>query len=360
MMATETAGRAERYVALDAMRGVAALLVVILHSERMLQGQWAPGGYLAVDMFFALSGFVIAHSYDARIAAGLSSLRFVTLRAIRFWPLYVLGLSLGILHQLLLILTHNDHAMSFGVLALASFLALIFVPGPVRHGGNLYPLNAPSWSLFMELIANAAYAIAFPKLTARVLGVIAVIGGLGFAILCLRHGSADLGATIGTLAGGVARTAFSFAVGLLIYRKRWRPFALPVPMLAAIVTLLLICPVPSGWRAIYDIVFVLILSPVLVAVGASSRPSPRLMGVSARVGLVSYPVYAIHRPLIDIITPVVEKLQIPPLVAAILFVVGLILLGLMLDRFFDQRVRRIITVRLGLRQERPLPEASLP
>lgn len=359
-MSKEKAADTGRYVALDAIRGVAALLVVILHSERMLQGQWAPGGYLAVDLFFALSGFVIAHSYDGRFSTGLSARRFVLLRAVRFWPLYALGLGLGILHQFLLILTHNHHAMSVVMLALASMLALFFVPAPVRHGGNLFPLNVPSWSLFMELMANAVYALAFPKLTTRLLLSAAAAGGVVFAIACARHGSADLGATVGTLAGGAGRTAFSFAAGLLIYRLRWRPFALPVPMLAIIVTLLLICPVPSGWRPAYDMVFVLLLSPLLVAVGATSAPSPGLMGVSAKVGLISYPVYAVHRPLIDLVTPAMEKLHIPPVAAGVLFITGLILLGLLLDRFFDQPVRRTLSVRLGLRQERPLPEASLP
>jgi peptidoglycan/LPS O-acetylase OafA/YrhL len=287
-------------------------------------------------------------------------MRFVALRAIRFWPLYALGLSLGILHQCLLLFTHNDHAMGVGMLIASSCLALLFIPATVRDGGNLFPLNVPSWSLFMELMANAVYAAAFPKLTARVLYAIAAVGAGGVALSCIRHGSADLGATLDTLVGGAMRTAFSFAAGLLIYRLRWRPFSLPVPMLAMIVALLLICPVPSDWRAAYDIAFVLVLSPLLVGVGASSTPSSSLMGISARLGVASYPIYALHRPFIDILNPIVDKLHVAPLAAAILLVGGLILLGLLLDRFFDQPIRRLVMTRLGLRQERPLPEASLP
>jgi peptidoglycan/LPS O-acetylase OafA/YrhL len=355
--AARQAGR--RYVALDAMRGVAALLVVVLHSGRMLQGQWAPGGYLAVDLFFALSGFVIAHSYDERLAGGLGARRFVLLRAVRFWPLYVLGLALGTAHQVLLVATHNEHAMGITAVAAAAMLALIFLPDPVARNGNLFPLNVPSWSLFLELLANAGYALAFPRLGARTLATLAAAGGVAFALLCLRHGSADMGATSATLPSGIARTLFSFTTGVLIYRSGWRPFALPLPLLLALVAGLMVLPVAAAWRAWYDVAAVLLVSPLLVGIGAATLPGARLTKPSEAIGLVSYPVYAVHRPLIDLCTPALEKLHVPPLAAAVLFIGALVALGLLLERV-DRRARALLGSLLGLRRERALPEASLP
>jgi peptidoglycan/LPS O-acetylase OafA/YrhL len=363
-MARAARDPAQRYGALDAIRGVAAIMVVFLHSSRLFEGQWAPGGYLAVDLFFALSGFVIAHAYDRRLGPqsgqGLSGGKFVVLRLIRFWPLYALGLGIGLVHQLLLLATHNDHAIAPQMLLLAVMLALLFVPAPVQGNGNLFPMNVPSWSLFLELLVNAAYGFAFSRLSVRVIGVIAAVGGVAFTILCLHHGEADLGANVQTLDGGVARTLFSFSLGVLIYRQGWRPFRLPVPLLLGLVVLFLAMPVPSEWRAIYDIVFVLLVSPLIVAVGATSSENAPPSRIGEFIGLLSFPVYAVHRPLIDLFTPIAEKLHLPLPVKMAVFLIGLGLFCACLDRLYDRPARKMLARLLGRRPEPPLPERSLP
>ena len=80
---------------LELLRGVAALAVLMLHSGQVTGHDLMVSGYLAVDVFFALSGFVIALSYSERLAAGLGFGKFVVARAIRFFPLYILGIALG-------------------------------------------------------------------------------------------------------------------------------------------------------------------------------------------------------------------------------------------------------------------------
>ena len=92
----------ERLLTLDAMRGVAAVSVLLLHVSVYLGTNFAPGGDLAVDFFFALSGFVIAKAYSTRILSGnLSLLGFAKTRIIRLYPLFFLGCMFGIVKILL-------------------------------------------------------------------------------------------------------------------------------------------------------------------------------------------------------------------------------------------------------------------
>src|ERR1700761_6004380 len=79
------------YPALDGLRGVAAI-AVMLHHFRPLTAPWLfAHGYLAVDLFFLLSGFVIAHAYDARFRKGLGVPAFLVIRLIRLWPMIAFG-----------------------------------------------------------------------------------------------------------------------------------------------------------------------------------------------------------------------------------------------------------------------------
>ena len=80
---------------LDALRGLAAGCVVFTHSEAVLGRQIAPSAYLAVDLFFVLSGFVISYAYDEDIKAGRGFRWFSVARLIRLWPTYVAGMVLG-------------------------------------------------------------------------------------------------------------------------------------------------------------------------------------------------------------------------------------------------------------------------
>src|SRR6185437_6209521 len=87
----ERAGR-HAYATLDGLRGVAALAVVLYHYASDLI---APHGYLAVDLFFAMSGFVIASAYEAKLKDGLDVRGFLGIRAKRLAPLWMLGAIVG-------------------------------------------------------------------------------------------------------------------------------------------------------------------------------------------------------------------------------------------------------------------------
>src|SRR5262249_7832929 len=84
------------FLALDAMRGIAAISVVFFHYGIDLHSQLMPNAPLAVDFFFVLSGFVVAHAYEKRLLAGWSLRSFAVHRLIRLWPLYLFALALPV------------------------------------------------------------------------------------------------------------------------------------------------------------------------------------------------------------------------------------------------------------------------
>src|ERR687885_1577591 len=91
------------FAILDGLRGVAALAIVVFHFMEWVytdpSQNFIAHGFLAVDFFFCLSGFVIGYAYDDRIGQlGLAT--FFSLRLIRLHPLVVLGSVLGLLGYL--------------------------------------------------------------------------------------------------------------------------------------------------------------------------------------------------------------------------------------------------------------------
>ena len=353
-------GATDRYAALDGLRGAAAIAVAAYHAAALAGRQYVPGGYLAVDLFFALSGFVIAHAYDSRLADGLAPARFMLMRLARFWPLYLLGLALGVLHQIGLLATGNTFALDPPSLLMIVAAGVVFLPTALAPGANLFPLNIPGWSLFVELLANAGFALFHRHLGNRVLFV-CVLAGLAMLVpLCLWKGDADLGARLPTLAGGLARVLFSFPLGVLIYRQGWRVRRVPLWAMVLLVLAVLCLPVPAPARGLYDLLFIAIVSPLLVAAGSGVSPAGPAALWCERAGAVSYALYAIHRPLFALAAPLAKRVALHPALATVAAVTGALILATIADRRFDRPARRWLAMRFGIGRE-PVPrEATLP
>ena len=86
-----TSPKKVRFLTLDALRGVGAIAVMAGHAGIVLGAYMPPFMYLAVDMFFVLSGFVLAHAYDRKFAEGLSVGAFLKARIARLYPIYLSG-----------------------------------------------------------------------------------------------------------------------------------------------------------------------------------------------------------------------------------------------------------------------------
>lgn len=160
------------YELLDGLRGVAALLVIWYH---VFEGfAFAGGGtittinhgYLAVDFFFMLSGFVISYAYDDRLGKSMTLKNFFKRRLIRLHPMVVMGTLIGIVFYLLQGSVRWDGTqVPISLIAFAAVMGMLFIPvipgAPydIRGNGEMFPLNGPSWSLFFEYIGNILYAL---------------------------------------------------------------------------------------------------------------------------------------------------------------------------------------------------------
>lgn len=332
----------KNYETLNAMRGVAAVSVVLYHAVNLLHIQIFPRGYLAVDLFFMLSGFVIAHAYDNRIAGGLGWREFAKIRIIRFYPLYLAGILLGTVRELALILTHNHYAFTTAQLGIAIATALLFLPFPTKERNyNLFSMNIPSWSLMYELLINVAYAMLFHKLSNRALSIIIALSGSALVALIFRFGSANLGALSTDAIGGIARTIFSFSAGLLIYRLNIRTREVPAALLLIVLTLCFMAPEFFGYY--YDLLFILILSPALVITGASTEPSPAALKTFIYLGVISFPIYAVHRPLLELGAAAATLAHLPGPVVGAACIIGLLILCPFLDRWYDRPFRTVLS-----------------
>lgn len=161
------------YPILDGLRGVAAIMVVFYHIFEAFAtspiDQIVNHGYLAVDFFFLLSGFVIAYAYDDRWER-MSVKDFFRRRLIRLHPMLVMGAVIGGL----MFYTQGCEFWQVGTVSLGSLLVAVLmntllIPATprieVRGIGEMYPLNGPTWSLFFEYIANILYALVLRRLS---------------------------------------------------------------------------------------------------------------------------------------------------------------------------------------------------
>ena len=340
----------ERLLLLDLMRGVAALAVVVHHVGLQLGGPIvAPGGYLAVDFFFLLSGFVIAHAYEARLRAALRLREFLLIRLVRLYPLHLLGLALA-----------WRPAESFGgALDPARLMASVLLnaamlPTPVAH--QLFPFNLPAWSLFLELAVNILFAAVLFRWRTRALWLLVAAGAIAMVLGGWWLGSLAGGFNRSTALVGAARRLFSFTLGLVLSRVTpaqtrsvswWRAV---IVILALLAPLIWPVPVGSAWRAVVDLGAVLLLFPAVLVIAARTRPPVALALTSKIAGDLSYPLYAVHSPMLAFAVGVGDLLGIngwPFRVAALLIALGTAWAAM---RWWDTPVRRFVSRQLRTRE----------
>ncbi len=333
---------------LDALRGIAAIGVVIFHMSQAFLPVAAPGGYLAVDLFFMMSGVVLSHAYEARFRAGMGTFDFMRARLIRLYPLYLLGTLLGITVALASLLGRNIENWDPWSLFQAALLALFFLPNfSGRPVSQLFPLNIPCWSLFLEILVNLLFVISWPLLTSRRLIVLSLLTGGVVGLAIMHTGSIDQGSTASSVATGLARTVFGFSIGVLIARHiplaHRRESNLKVLAIVAVVGIAITSWPEGESRAIWDAVCVLVVFPLVVYFGTLIDPGPRLRRIATFLGLTSYAVYVLHSPLSSILNSATRHLAgggvgAPWLGVAVL---AALLAGCWLvDRFVDMPIRR--------------------
>ncbi len=315
---------------LAAMRGIAALFVVTYHVGPYFRPFNDPVGYFAVDLFFLLSGCVIEASYGDKLRGGLSLLSFIRIRLVRLYPLYMLGTII----TLVAVTTARGGIQFAPGIVWTNILHpwLMFVLGaffiPVCAKGNfIYPLNPPAWSLFWEVMVNLVYAAALPVLNRKTLAVVIAIAG---AVLIGIHADAIR---------DPARAFFSFFLGVLMYRERgtWKS------AWAGRAALAIVCVTLAWQRDIY-VVAVFLAFPAAVWLALHAEAGIPISRLFDRLGDVSYPIYALHMPLAILLLAVAGPLA-PSLWMGLAFIITLIVLAVILNRYYDAPLRRLFAPR---------------
>ena len=291
----------ERYRMLDELRGVAALAVLVFHIGTRGGGPLLlPNGFLAVDFFFMLSGFVIAEAYEARLQRGMTFFAFAARRLVRMAPIAVLGTAIGGAYLIARAFAAPARSDPLSEVIGANLLNLMALP-KLWHGRatgwELFPANGPLWSLFFEIAINFIWAAFLAGRSSRVLCLVVFVSAGFLVALSLHFGTLDIGWEALSLAGGAARVGFGFGTGLLLHRMRARIPAMGRPSAIMALTALvyfLALPLPVlGWQLL--IVLVCMPAVLLVAVAAGKE---QVLPGGTLLGRLSYPLYGIHVPLL--------------------------------------------------------------
>ena len=377
------------YHILDGLRGVAALMVLWYHIfegfAKSPSTQVINHGYLAVDFFFMLSGFVIGYAYDDRWPR-MTTREFFTRRLIRLHPMMVAGVLIGVVAFIVQGCVKWDGTpvgpLAIGGAMLLNLFLIPSVPGAVtdvRGNTEIFSLNGPHWSLFFEYVGNILYGLVARRLSTRALGALTALLGLGLGAYGLAnlstYGNLGVGWSFADhqILGGMLRMTFSFSMGLLLSRV-FRPARVKGAfwICSAAVIILLATPYigdpEQPWQnALYDTVCILLLFPAIVYTGASGSHTEATAATAPRggrlcrfVGDISYPLYAIHYPSIYLLISVVwaEDLAFTDIWwAAIPIVIGNIALAWMFMKWYDAPLRARLTARF-LRHGSKAPETD--
>ncbi|EIZ80615.1 acetyltransferase [Novosphingobium sp. Rr 2-17] len=285
-----------RYVTLDGMRGVAALAVALFHYNI----SQAPHGYLAVDFFFALSGFVLCRTYLPRWQAGLGTWTFMKQRVIRLYPLFFVGIVVTTLSSISNHWTGKGDIIAPAKMAAALPFNLLMLPSPVTR--TLFPMNVPAWSLFFELVANLALVLVLFRLPRIGLLVVALAGAWWLVPAVIAHTDGNLGAVWDQVGVCLARTAMSFSIGVFLGRlpqPEVRPSSWIGLLLLFAIGAMLMAPSFGNFDAWYDIACGLFVAPLLVWIGTRFEPPRAIQPIAWFLGEISYALYAVHWALME-------------------------------------------------------------
>ncbi|NDV65970.1 acyltransferase [Bacteroides sp. 224] len=355
------------YNILDGLRGIAAITVVCFHLFEAFAtshlDQTINHGYLAVDFFFMLSGFVVGYAYDDRWKT-MKTMDFLKRRIIRLQPMVVIGAIIGgVMFYFQGCEVWDVSKVTIGALLLGTLLNALLIPSTpgmeVRGLGEMYPLNGPTWSLFFEYIGNVLYALFIRRLSTKALAVLVAIAGCGLATFAIFGPLGDICAgfqlTGIEFTGGSLRLLFSFSAGLLLSRI-FKPVHIKGAfwLCSLLVVALLAVPRIGGaehlWmNGLYETICFAVFFPLIVFLGASGKTTDKYtVRICKFLGDISYPLYMVHYPFIYLYYAWVKNENLTfgeSLPGAIALVIGCILLAYISLKLYDEPVRAFLSKR---------------
>ena len=356
------------YDLLDGLRGVAALTVVCFHLFEAYAtshlDQRINHGYLAVDFFFILSGFVVGYAYDDRWTK-MTVREFLTRRLVRLQPMVVIGALIGaVMFYTQGCPVWDVSAVPVAMLLVATLMNAFMIPATpgaeIRGVGEMYPLNGPAWSLFFEYIGNVLYALFIRRLSTRALAVLVAAAGCGLAAFSVWGPLGDIcvgfSLTGENIVGGSLRLLFAFPAGLLLSRV-FRPVRVRGAFWIGSLAVVALASVPRiggsehlWMNGVYDALCAVVLFPLIVWIGASGKTTDRVTSrICKFLGDISYPLYMVHYPFIYLYYAWVKNENLTfgqSLPGAAALVAGSVALAWLCLRFYDEPVRRFLSKRL--------------
>jgi peptidoglycan/LPS O-acetylase OafA/YrhL len=321
-MQTTALASKPHYPILDGLRGVASIMVVAFHlfeahSTSHLD-QVINHGYLAVDFFFVLSGFVVGYAYDDRWGK-MSIGGFFKLRLIRLQPMVVMGMIVGAIFFYFQdsVLWPTIHAVPVWKMLLIMLIGFTLIPVPIsvdiRGWQEMHPLNGPGWSLFFEYIANILYGLFIRKFSKTVLTILVVLAGCALIHLAVTSPTGDVigGWSLNAeqLRIGFTRLMYPFFAGLLLFRvSKITHITNAFFWCSMLIVIVLAIPRVGGseylWaNGLYDSLTIIFIFPLIVYLGASGTlTGARATKLCKFMGDISYPLYITHYPLIYLYT----------------------------------------------------------
>lgn len=306
------------YLILDGLRGVAALIVVIFHifeahaTSRF--DQIINHGYLAVDFFFVLSGFVVGYAYDDRWG-NMSTREFFKRRLIRLHPMIIISMIIGALAfyfqegQLFSLIQDVPVWQMLLIMLIGMTLIPILPSMDIRGWAEMHPLNGPAWTLFFEYVANILYALFVRKFSNTLLAMLVFISGCVLVHYAVTGPRGDMvgGWSLNAeqLQIGFTRLMYPFFAGLLLSRiVKLTHVKHAFLLCSGLIVLVLSLPRLGGEAAtwingLYESLIIVVVFPLIVFLGASGEiKEGAISKVCEFLGGISYPIYIIHYPFI--------------------------------------------------------------
>jgi peptidoglycan/LPS O-acetylase OafA/YrhL len=351
------------YQILDGLRGVAAIMVVAFHifeaNATSHLDQIINHGYLAVDFFFLLSGFVIGYAYDD-LWANMSIGNFFKRRLTRLQPMVIMGMLIGgsLFYFQDSALWPGIHAVPVWKMLLVMLIGFTLIPVPssldIRGWTEMHPLNGPGWSLFYEYIANILYALFVRRFSKLLLSILVSLSAIALIHLAVTGKNGDI---IGgwslepeQMHIGFARVMYPFFAGLLLFRMG-KLITVKNAFLICSVLLIIVFAMPRLGGAthlwvngLYDSLTVIFIFPLIVFLGASGTIENRFVNRLCKfLGNISYPIYITHYPLIYmytgwVVTNKVSLQQALPI--GLLVLISSIAIAFICLKFYDEPVRK--------------------
>jgi len=343
------------------MRGAAALLVVIGHTQSAVEGVVVDaGGRFArstllpwgagVDLFFVISGFIMVYTAGRLFGTPCARTTFIRRRLVRIVPLYWVVSAAFLLLLAAAAAKGGDPLPSVGAIA-ASFA---FLPADTRGDGLLFPVFDLGWTLNYEMFFYALFAVAvgLPRRQAMV--------GTGIALVLLV-------AVGGLLSPGTAAWFWTrpiildFGLGLAVGAASGTvlPVLVRFLLLIAATGLLLVDPAgvfagPAGTTVTNDWPRVIFAGVPVAAILAAAvlGPAPALPQIArplVRLGDASYSLYLLHPVALIVLEKAAQKTMLARIVPGAWLVFATVLAALALALVGHRWLERPLTLAVASR-----------